>query len=163
MLIAFGDFGLLILVFLGLGLGVAASMAQWILDHILLVGCLFALKSWLIFRKAFWGDRRSPLLLKTTAFLLDIARNIGTVLCCAVLLDCVLSNGLLELFFGILLAIPVCGTFILAASEGTMMFVYTMMQEQDDGLDRRGLVKTAWCEVISIAALAVVALILRTC
>lgn len=82
-----------------------------------------------------------------------MVRGAGTIVCIAMILDEVLSSGVIELILGFFLTIPIMGCLLLLASEGAMIFVYLAMQESTEGFDNKGKAKAIVCELVSITAL----------
>lgn len=151
--IIFTDIGFFIIILIIFGLGAAASVGEWILDHLILIGIIFAVKSLLTFRKNAFGKRQTYRLLSFLIVLLDIARGVCTLICAASILDDVLSNGLIDLVLGVLLTIPVMGCFLIVASDGAMIPVYMNLLDAENGLNNKDKGKAVVCEIISIAAL----------
>ena len=147
------DMGFLLFVFVIFGIGAAAAVVDFILDHLIIIGLFFAAKSLLLFGKTVFqkdqslGDKASS----TTLIVLDVVRGIGTMICTALLLDYVFFTGFIELVLGILLTLPIMGLVLLAASEGAMALVYFYLGETERVLDRRMKRNSIICEIISIA------------
>lgn len=157
MLYVVGDVGFLLVIFFIFGLGAAASVGEWILEHLILVGVVFAVKSLLIYKKTIFQKQElfGSRIISLVIVLLDIARDVATLICLALVLDDVLSNGLLDLALGILLTIPIMGSFLLAVSEGPMYIVYGYIADSDEGLTEREKRTAIICEIVCLMLLVI--------
>lgn len=154
MIIGFGDIGFLLIIFFVFGLGAVASIGEWIVDHLLLLGVIFAIKSLLTFWKTVFqkGQKLGSVLLSLAIVLIDMIRDIGLLICLALLIDSVLSNGLLNLILGVLLVIPILGGLLLVI-DAPALVVFGYVVNSDNGLDQKQKVKSLFWELLSVALL----------
>lgn len=145
MIFVFGDLAFLLAVAMTAGLGTVMVFSEWLLNHIAIIGCVLALKSFLVFGSSFEKSPGWSML----AILLDILR--GTVflwVASGILSGLFNGSGFLIGLFNAGIGIPLA----LLASEWPVCYVYDFPKEER----AKGAIPL---EIVSSAALFVLGMI----
>lgn len=118
----------LLVVILILGVSGVAGMANWLLNHLILVFFLLMVKSVLTMGSGFFKENDHPSYYITQALIVlaDVIRNGVFLYFASLLLSELFAGTLLDFIFQIFTLI-IGGPLLLLASEGPMYLVYDLM------------------------------------
>lgn len=153
------DISFILIVMFVLGLGSIATIAQWVLEHIFLVGLVICGKSLLFFGRCLFvkGKGALHIFLGVVFIILDIVRNGYLFACIVRMLESMFADGLIGLILGII-DIIFGGLLLLLAAMGPMYFVYDGIFESWEGSSNSDFLMCIIPEIVAIIALIVVSL-----